>query len=426
MKKLENGLKLGAQDAVFAEVLTAERLTNEKKPIIIGIKRLGKEEKSMERQIYCDHAATTPLDESVFEKMRPYYTEYFGNADSLHGFGRKAQNAVDQARDKVAELLSAKPSEIYFTSGGTESDNWAVIGGATAMRKQGKSHVLISSIEHHAVMASGEKLAKDGFEVEYIPVNQMGRVEIHEVLKRIRPTTGLIVVMSANNETGALQPIQEIGKIAKEKGALFFTDCVQYAPHQRIDVTALGADILSISAHKFYGPKGCGALYIKKGVGIEKFVVGGEQERGLRGGTVNVPSVVGLATAFEKCVAEQTETETKLKNLRKIFVDGMLKIDGVSLNGDETGLPSIVNLRIDGVENGTFLYNMDLHGIGISAGSACASASLKPSHVLTAMGLTESQAKSSVRFSFGKGNTVEEIETVVKTSKEIIERLRKG
>lgn len=382
----------------------------------------------MERRIYCDHAATTPLDGSVFEKMRPYYTEYFGNADSLHSFGRKAQNAVDSARDKVAELLNAKPSEIYFTSGGTESDNWAVLGGAYAMKKRGKTHVLLSAIEHHAVLYAGEKLQKDGFDAEYIPVNAQGRVEISEVVSRIKPTTGFIGVMGANNETGAIQPIEEISKIAKENGALFFTDCVQLAPHKKIDVTALGADLVSISAHKFYGPKGCGALYIKKGVAIEKLVAGGEQERGLRGGTVNVPSVVGLATAFETCVKEREETERKLKELRKIFLDGLFKIGGITLNGGLDGetLPSIANVRIDGVENGAFLYNMDLNGIAVSAGSACASASLKPSHVLTAMGLTEGEAKSSIRFSFGKTNTVEEIEYVLKKAKEIIERLRKA
>ena len=390
------------------------------------------EEKDMERRIYCDHAATTPLDESVFEKMRPYYTEYFGNADSLHAFGRTAQNAVDSARDKVAELLNAKPNEIYFTSGGTESDNWAVIGGAYAMKKRGKTHVLLSAIEHHAVLFAGEKLQKDGFDVGYIPVNAQGRVEINEVVSRIKPTTGFIGVMGANNETGAIQPIEEISKIAKGNGALFFTDCVQLAPHKKLDLTALGADLVSISAHKFYGPKGCGALYIKKGVAIEKLVAGGEQERGLRGGTVNVPSVVGLASALEACVKEQAETERKLKELRKIFLDGLFKIGGITLNGGLDGgiesetLPSIANVRIDGVENGAFLYNMDLNGIAVSAGSACASASLKPSHVLTAMGLTESQAKSSIRFSFGKTNTVDEIEYVVEKSKEIIERLRKA
>ncbi len=383
----------------------------------------------MEGKIYLDHAATTPLDREVFEKMKPFYTDVYGNADSLHSFGRNAQNAVDNARDKIAELIGAKPSEIYFTSGGTESDNWAVLGGAYAMKKQGKTHILVSQIEHHAVLSSAERLEKDGFDVEYLPVNAGGRVELSEVEKRLREDTALVAVMASNNETGAIQSIKEIGKIVKEKGALFFTDCVQYAPYFKIDVTDLGADMVALSSHKFYGPKGCGVLYIKKGVAVEKLVAGGEQERGMRGGTLNVPSIVGFAYAFEKCVQEQAKNAEKLKNLRKIFLDGLLKIDGVHLNGEfnadgSDGIASVVNLRIDGVENGTFLYNMDLNGIAVAAGSACASASLKPSHVLTAMGLTEKQAKSSVRFSFGKDNTQEELLFTVKTVEEIVKKLK--
>jgi cysteine desulfurase len=381
----------------------------------------------MERKIYLDHAATTPLDREVFEKMTPFYTDVFGNADSLHSFGRGAQNAVDEARDKVAFLIGAKPSEVYFTSGGTESDNWAVLGGAYAMKKQGRTHVLVSEIEHHAVLSAAERLANAGFDVEYLPVNRGGRVEIAEVEKRIRKDTALVALMAANNETGAIQPIKEVCTLAKSVGALFFTDCVQYAPYKRIDVNELGADMLSLSSHKFFGPKGCGVLYIKKGVTIEKVIAGGEQERGLRGGTLNVPSIVGLAAAYEKCVNNLAENERKLKSLREILVRGLLKINGVKLNGeflDEGSILSVVNVRIDGVENGTFLYNMDLSGIAVAAGSACASASLKPSHVLTAMGLSEKEAKSSVRFSFGKDNTQEEMEIVVKTAEKIIKKIK--
>ena len=380
------------------------------------------------RLIYFDYAATTPLDSEVLEKMLPYYKENYGNADSLHAFGRKAQAAVDFARDKVAELIGAKPSEIYFTSGGTESDNWAVLGGAYACKKRGKTHILASQIEHHAVLSAMERLEKDGFEVEYIPVNEGGRVEINEVEKRLKGNTGLVAVMKANNETGAIQPVEKIAKLCKESGVLFFSDCVQYVPHRNLDVNALGADMVAISAHKFHGPKGCGALYIRKGVGIEKLVAGGEQERGMRGGTLNVPAVVGLAHALELSYKNNEEREERITALRKKFLDKVLSLDGVSLNGsfeeNEEYLPSVFNLRFDGVENTSFLYNMDLNGVAVASGSACASASLKPSHVLTAMGLSEEQAKSSIRFSIGKDTTEEEIEYVAEKCKEILEKIR--
>lgn len=380
------------------------------------------------RLVYFDYAATTSLDSEVLEKMLPYYKENYGNADSLHSFGRKAQSAVDFARDKVAELIGAKPSEIYFTSGGTESDNWAVLGGAYACKKRGKTHILVSQIEHHAVLSAVERLEKEGFEIEYIPVNAGGRVEINEVGKRLKDTTGLVVVMKANNETGAIQPVEEIAQLCKARGILCFSDCVQYVPHRNLDVNALGADVVAISAHKFHGPKGCGVLYIRKGVGIEKLVAGGEQERGMRGGTLNVPGVVGLACALELCYKNNVEREERISALRKKFLDKVLALDGVSLNGsfskDEDGLASVMNLRFDGVENTSFLYNMDLNGIAVASGSACASASLKPSHVLTAMGLSETQAKNSIRFSIGKDTTEEEIEYVAEKVKEILEKIR--
>ena len=380
------------------------------------------------RLIYFDYAATTSLDNEVLEKMLPYYKENYGNADSLHAFGRKAQTAVDIARDKVAELIGAKPSEIYFTSGGTESDNWAVLGGAYASKKRGKTHILASQIEHHAVLSAMERLEKEGFEVEYVPVNVGGRVEINEVEKRLKPNTGLVAVMKANNETGAIQPVEEIAKLCKERGILCFSDCVQYVPHRNLDVNELGADMVAFSSHKFHGPKGCGVLYIRKGVSIEKLVAGGEQERGMRGGTLNVPAVVGLAHALELCFKNNKTREERIANLRKKFLDKVLEIEGVCLNGsfegEEDSLPSIFNLRFDGVENTSFLYNMDLNGVAVASGSACASASLKPSHVLTAMGLSEGQAKNSIRFSIGKDTTEEEIEYVAEKCVEILQKIR--
>ena len=375
--------------------------------------------------IYLDHAATTPIDEEVFEKIKPYYTEFFGNADSPHAFGRRAMRAVDEARDTLAELLNAKNNEIYFTSGGTESDNWAILGGARAQKEKGRTHIVISSIEHHAALFAAKTLESEGFSVTYLPVNKGGRVEANALKDAITKDTGLVALMWANNETGVLQPIEEACELAHEKGALFFTDAVQAAPYLPIDVEKLGVDMLSVSAHKFHGLKGSGALYIKNGVKIEKLIGGGEQERGLRGGTVNVASVVALSAAYEKTRREQAEANKKLKGLSELFMKEIFSLKGVTRNGDsENALPSILNLRFAGVENTAFLYNMDLQGVCLAVGSACASASVKPSHVLTAMGLTEQEAKESVRFSFGKANTEEEIRKAAKLTKDTVERLR--
>ena len=375
--------------------------------------------------MYFDHAATTPVDNEVLQKMLPYFSERFGNADSPHSYGRTAMSAVDGARDKVAELLHAKPNEIYFTSGGTEADNWAIRLGAYAAREQGKNRVVISSIEHHAVLASAERLREEGFEVVYLPANEKGIITPQTLAKTMDERTGLVAVMAANNETGAVQPVKELCAIAKSYGGLFFTDGVQYAPYEPIDVQALGVDMLSLSAHKFYGPKGCGVLYIRRGVKSKGLVVGGEQERGLRGGTTNVPAVVGLAAALEKTRAEMPKNNDKLRALRRLFLSELSRLEEVTINGDnEACLPSVLNLRFKGINNADFVYNMDLLGVSLSAGSACASASIKPSHVLTAMGLDERAAKESVRFSFGKDNTEEEILRAAALTRETVGRLR--
>ncbi len=380
-----------------------------------------------EREIYFDHAATTPLDDEVFEKMRPYYTDVFGNADSPHGLGRRAMRGVDEARDKVAAMIGARPDEVYFTSGGTESDNWAVLGGARAQRKRGKTHVILSSIEHHAVLSAGERLEKEGFSVTYLPVDAGGRVEASALKGALREETGLVGIMAANNETGAIQPYEELAEAAHENDSLFFTDAVQAAPYLPIDVKKWGADLLSFSSHKFYGPKGCGALYIRDKTKIEKLVSGGEQERGLRGGTVNVPSVVGFAAAYEKTVREREENNRRLLALKELFLKKIFGgIENVRLNGDEKhSLPAVVNLCFEGIDNAAFLYNMDLHGVAVAAGSACASMSVKPSHVLLAMGLDEKLARASVRFSFGKDNTEDEIVRGAALTKEIVALLRR-
>lgn len=375
-------------------------------------------------RIYLDYAATTPLDKEVFEKMLPYFCEEFGNADSPHAAGRKAMNAVDCARDCLADCLNAKPNEIYFTSGGTEADNWAVYGGAHAQKELGKTHVVISSIEHHAVLATAEKLEKEGVCVTYLPVNRQGVVELSSLRAAITEQTGLVAVMYANNETGAVQPVSELAKIAHEHGALFFTDAVQAAPHLSLDVKGLGVDMLALSAHKFYGPKGAGALYIKSGTKIKGLLVGGEQERGLRGGTTNVPAVVGLAAAYAQKEGGMCAANEKICALRDLFLRELKGLDGVQIHGGEDGLAAVLNVRFVGVQNTDFVYAMDLKGICLSAGAACASASIKPTHVLLAMGLTEDEAKECVRFSFGKYLREEEVRLAARTAKEIVLRLR--
>ena len=373
--------------------------------------------------IYLDHAATTPLDKEVMNEALPYFLENYGNADSPHALGRKAMGAVDEARDTVAALLSARKNEVYFTSGGTEADNWAVLGGAWAKRREGRTKILLSAVEHHAVLSCGERLAKEGFTVEYIPVNAGGRVELSALENAIDDDTALVGLMSVNNETGVLQPVREASEIAHAHGALFFTDAVQSAPHIPIRVDELGADMLSFSAHKFYGPKGVGVLYIKNGVKVDKLVAGGEQERGMRGGTVNVPLVVALAKAYEKCRRDMQATNEKLRALSTLFLREISVLDGVHRNG-ENALPCLLNLRFEGVTNTSFLYNMDLQGVCLAAGSACASASVKPSHVLTAMGLTDEQAKECVRISLGKDNTEAEIHRAAQLTVETVNRLR--
>lgn len=378
------------------------------------------------KQIYLDHAATTPLDKEILEKMLPYFTERYGNADSPHALGRRAMGGVDSARDDLAALLNAKPSEIFFTSGGTEADNWALLGGARAQRERGKDHVIVSSIEHHAVLAAAEQLAQEGFSVTYLPVNGKGKVETEALERAMTERTGLVAVMAVNNETGAVQPIKGLAKIAKERGAVFFTDCVQAAPYLPIDVREWGVDMLSLSSHKFYGPKGCGALYIRGGVKVKGLIVGGEQERGLRGGTTNVPAVVGLSAAYRKTRLEMPENNAKIASLRSVFMEALSSLDGVKINAEsEDNVPAVLNVRVEGVLNSDLVYNLDLKGVCIAAGSACASASIKPSHVLTAMGMTEKEVKESVRVSFGKDNTEEDARQAAKWFVETVNRLRR-
>ncbi len=379
----------------------------------------------MKKIIYFDNAATTPLDMRALEAMLPYLQENFGNPDSPHAYGRRAMRGVDDARDSIARLIHANKNEVYFTSGGTEADNWALMGGARAKKKEGRTEVVLSAIEHHALLSAAERLEKEGFTVRYLPVNEGGMVEASAIERAVSERTAIVALMAANNETGVLQPIEQGVEIAHKNGALFFTDTVQYAPYMPIDVKELNVDMLAFSSHKFYGPKGAGVLYIKNGVRIEKLIGGGEQERGLRGGTLNVPAIVGMAKAYALAREEMDENNRKLASISRLFLQQLSSVAGITRNGEvEKRLPSVVNLRFDGVENTAFLFNMDLQGVCLAAGSACASASVKPSHVLTAMGLDERKAKESVRFSFGKGNTEEEILLGAKYAKEFIEKLR--
>jgi cysteine desulfurase len=366
--------------------------------------------------------------------MLPYLTACYGNADSPHALGRKALAAVDTARDSLAALIGAKPSEVYFTSGGTEADNWGIIGGARAQKRKGKTKIVISAIEHHAALHAAETLQQEGFVIEYLPVNSGGRVQIESLEKAIDENTALVCLMAVNNETGVIQPIKEMSALARKMGALSFVDGVQAAPHIEIDVKAWGVDMLSLSAHKFYGPKGVGALYIKSGVRIEKLIGGGEQERGLRGGTSNVAAIVGLSAAYQKARTDMEKNEKQLAELSAYFMQRLgektAKIDGFAglvLNGEgEEKLPSVCNVRFVGVENTALLFNLDLQGVCVAAGSACASASIKPSHVLTAMGLDERAAKECIRFSFGKENTKAQIDyavdKIVQTVKQLVKK----
>lgn len=375
--------------------------------------------------IYIDHAATTPLDKRVLDKMLPYLTEVFGNPNSQHVFGREAVKAVDEARDTIAKIIGAKPSEVYFTSGGTEGDNWALRGVARAYAKKGK-HLIISPIEHAAMLSTAKALEKEGFEISYMRVDEFGVIDLQHLKSIIRSDTTFVGCMLANNEVGTIEPIQEIAKIAHEHGAVMFTDAVQAAGVLKTDVKELGVDMMSMSAHKIYGPKGVGALYIRNGLKVESILTGGHQERMKRGGTTNVAGVVGFAEAFRLATEEREKNFEYVSFLRDRFIDRILaEVPFVKLNGPrENRLPANADFSFKFIEGESILFSLDLAGIAVSSGSACSSGSLEPSHVLLALGLPEELAHGSIRFSFGKHNTIEEVDYAVETIKEAVERLR--
>jgi len=377
------------------------------------------------RIIYLDHAATTPVKPEVLEEMLPYFTNKFGNASSIYSIGRESKKAIEEARERVAKALGAMPREIFFTGSGSEADNWAIKGVAYANKAKG-NHIITTAIEHHAVLHTCQYLESDGFEVTYLPVDENGLVSPEQVRKAIKPTTTLITIMFANNEIGTIQPIAEIGKIAKEHNIYFHTDAVQAVGNIPINVNELNVDLLSLSAHKFYGPKGVGALYIRKGVKITNFLHGGAQERGRRASTENVAGIVGLGKAIELATNNIEQYNKKLIELRDRTIEEITKkVPFVKLNGDRyKRLPGNVNFSFQFIEGESLLLMLDMKGICASSGSACTSGSLDPSHVLLAIGLDHETAHGSLRITFGEENTHEDVDYLMEVLPEIVQRLR--
>lgn len=377
------------------------------------------------RYIYADHAATTAVSDEVLKEMLPYFQEHFGNPSSIYAIGRENERAILDARTRIAKCLNADPKEIYFTAGGSESDNWAIKGTADRLAAKGKKHIITTVFEHHAVLHTCEFLEKHGFEVTYLPVSPEGLVNPEDVEKAIREDTALVTVMYANNEIGTIQPIPEIGEICRKHKVLFHTDAVQAIGNVPIDVKAQNIDMLSISGHKFHAPKGVGILYVKKGIILPNLIHGGGQESGKRAGTENVPGIVGIAKALELATADIPAKIAKLTPLRDKLIDGILKIDQTRLNGDrEKRLCGNVNISIVGIEGESLLLMLDYYGIQASSGSACTSGSLDPSHVLLSLGLVHEVAHGSLRLSFGENFTEQDADYILEVLPQVVERLR--
>jgi len=377
------------------------------------------------RRIYLDHAATTPTRPEVVEAMLPFFTNAFGNPSSIYSYGQEVKGAVEEARTKVAELIGARSEEIIFTSGGTEADNYALKGGAYSNERKG-NHIITTSIEHHAVLEVCKFLGRRGFKITYLPVDEYGLVDPQDVRRAITDKTTLISVMHANNEVGTIEPVAEIGKIAREAEVYFHSDAVQTVGHIPVNVDELKVDLLSISGHKLYGPKGAGALYVRKGTKLVSLMHGGEQEKRRRAGTENVPAIMGLGKAVELAGREMAKEAERLAYLRDKLIKSLgKKIDHIRLNGHpRRRLPNNVNVSVDFVEGESMLLNLDLEGICASTGSACSSSSLEPSHVLLAVGLSPEQAHGSLRFTLGRENTEADVERVLEVLPGIVARLR--
>lgn len=380
----------------------------------------------MDKSIYFDHAATTAVKKEVLQEMLPYFTEKYGNASTVYRIGQVSKAALDDARARVARVFNCKPNEIFFTGCGSESDNWAIKGAARANKAKG-NHIITTAIEHHAVLHTCKTLEKEGFEVTYLPVDEYGLVSADDVKNAIKDNTILISIMYANNEIGTIEPIAEIAEIAKEKGILMHTDAVQAAGAVPIDLSKLKVDMMSLSAHKFNGPKGVGALYIRSGVRIENFIDGGAQERGKRAGTENLPGIIGLAKALELASASMEEKDKKITALRDYIIKNIEeKIPYCRLNGHRTQrLPGNVNFSFEFIEGESLLLWLDINGIAASSGSACTSGSLDPSHVLLAIGLKHETAHGSLRVSLGEENTYEEADYFIEKLVGIVDKLRK-
>ncbi|MFZ0442576.1 MAG: cysteine desulfurase NifS [Methanobacterium sp.] len=376
--------------------------------------------------MYMDHSATSPVDPEVFEAMKPYFTDSFGNASTLYSLGREGKKAMESAREEVASIIGAETKEIIFTSGGTESDNIAILGTAYKLKKKG-NHIITSDIEHPAVDETCKYLEKNGFKITYLPVYKDGIVKVKDLENAITDKTILITIMHANNEIGTMQPIAEIGKIARENKIYFHTDAVQTVGKIPINVDDLNVDMLSLSAHKLYGPKGVGALYMKQGVRIEPIMYGGGHEKGIRPGTENVPGIVGLGKACSIAKENLQRDAQRLISLRDMLIDGVLsEIEESYLNGHKTKrLPNNANFRFTGIEGESLILHLDGKGIATSTGSACSSTKLEPSHVLMAIGLKEVEAHGSLRISLGHENTEEDIIYTISAIKEVVEKLRK-
>lgn len=376
-------------------------------------------------KVYMDNAATTKLSPDVLNAMMPYLTDIYGNASSVHAFGREAREGVEHARNQVAAAINASPDEIFFTAGGTESDNMAIKGVAHKYAKKGK-HIITTAIEHHAVLHTCEALEKEGYEVTYLPVDEDGLISVEQVRAAMRDDTILVTVMFANNEVGTIEPIAEIGALCRERNVLFHTDAVQAVCHVPIDVKAMNIDLMSISAHKFHGPKGIGALYCRKGIVLEPVIVGGAQERKRRAGTENVAGIVGLGAAIERAHKNMAADMARVSALRDKLISGILKnIPHVKLNGHPTQrLPQNVNFSIRYIEGESILLMLDINGIAASSGSACTSGSLDPSHVLLAMGIPHEIAHGSLRLTLSDMTTDEEVDYVLETLTKTVKRLR--
>lgn len=376
-------------------------------------------------KVYADNAATTRVSDTAFNAMLPYFKEQYGNPSSLYTVGQKAQEALYSAREAMAKYLNCDIKEITFTSGGSEADNQAILTGAYLGEKKGKKHIISSAFEHHAVLHTLKKLESQGFEITLLPVHSNGFVRVDELEAAIRPDTALVTIMYANNEIGTVQPVAEIGRVCREKGVLFHTDAVQAAGHIKIDVKAENIDMLSLSAHKFHGPKGIGMLYAKKGINLYTLIEGGAQERGKRAGTENVPAIMGMAAAFKEANENIDKNFGYVKSLRDKLAQGLSKIPHSKINGDiSKGLAGTLNMCFEGIEGESLLLLLDDRGISASSGSACTSGSLDPSHVLLALGLPHEVAHGSLRISLSEYNTEEEVEHILKNVPEVVAYLR--